>query len=434
MTKKIRYSLIAVGFTFFLIAAPLMVLYVGGITYDFAAKSFVKTGILAVSVNPSDAAIYLDGKLKRQNQGDVKFLVPGAYQVQIKKTGYSDWSKRLNVEAGQVTWASPAYSSVYLFLKNPPVQTLAPGVLDFYARGKNLFYLTAQSAIVTASDNFSSQQVYPLPKSVTKILAYDDSGKNFALAGASPSNSVQTLLIFSQDSGGFTDISSMFTDSPKIQFDQNGRLYALSNSIFYSVNLQNKTKTAVLSGIKSFYFQGTQLYYIQQTATSFSLFVSPAPFSQGQLLVAGLPDIDPGDLFVTFEKEIFLLADSKLYLASSGMRQISDNISGFYFNPNDSFLSIIHSGEFDYYDPLASNLNFVTRSSEPLTNPRVLTSVGNAFFLQGNRLLAIELDARDNQNQYQLYQGADIQKFFIDDAGKNVLLLDSGELKSLVIR
>jgi len=48
--------------------------------------------------------------------------------------------------------------------------------------------------------------------------------------------------------------------------------------------------------------------------------------------------------------------------------------------------------------------------------------------------MAIELDARDSQNQYQLYRGADIKKFFVDDAGKNVLVLDGGTLKSLFIR
>jgi hypothetical protein len=116
------------------------------------------------------------------------------------------------------------------------------------------------------------------------------------------------------------------------------------------------------------------------------------------------------------------------------MRQIADNISVFNFDRGNSLISLIQSGEFDYYDPVGMNLNFVTRSSEPLANPRVLTGIGNAFFLQGQKLMAIELDARDNQNQYQLYQGTDVQKFYIDGAGKNVLLLDNGELKSLVVR
>jgi|GEM_PF-1257628 hypothetical protein len=466
MTQRTRYLLILAGFVFFLMAAPLMVLYVRGITYDFATKTFVKTGIMGVRTSPSDATVFINGKVKRQSQGDIGFLVPGAYQVEIKKTGYSDWSKRLNVDAGQVTWANPSFGSIYLFLKNPPAQNLAQGVLDFYSQNGNLVYLTPQSAVVAASDNLSSRQVYPLPKNVTEILTEDASGQNFILSNNSAATSTPEFLVFNKTSGTFIDISSLFpnavnpvrepsavnsnhlqnnlqsmpassaasSNGVKFQFGSNGELYALSDNFLYSVDLENKIKTAIFNGVRSFYFQGGELYYIQQTGQSYGLFDSQAPFSQNQLLVAGLPDFDSGDLFVTLEKEVFLLADNKLYLVSSNMRQISDNISIFNFDPNSSLISLIQSGEFDYYDPVGMNLNFVTRSSETLANPRVLTGIGNAFFLQDEKLMVIELDARDNQNQYQLYQGANVKKFFVDGAGKNVLLLDNGELKSLVVR
>ncbi len=434
MIRKIRYSLIAIGFVFFLIAAPLMVLYVRGITYNFTTNKFVKTGILAVRVAPANASIFLDGKIKLQSQGDIKFLVPDGYRVDIKKSGYNDWGKRLNVNAGQVTWANPAFGNIYLFLQNPPSQSLASGVLDFYSQGKNLFYLTALNAVVTTSDNFSSQQVYPLPKNVNKILTQDSTGQNFILANQSPPSSTPLFLIFNKSSGKFTDISSLLLSTAKLQFGSGGDLFALNDNILYSINLENKTKAAIFSGVKAFYFQADQLYYVKQTGENCELDVSLAPFSQSQLLVANLPDFDAGSLFVTFEKEILLIGDGRVYLLSSSLQQISDNISAFNFDPNNSFLTLIHSGEFDYYDPVAASLNFVTRSSEPLTNPQVLTAIGNAFFSQGNKLMVIELDSRDSQNQYQLYQGTNIQKFIVDDAGKNVLLLDDGELKSLVIR
>jgi hypothetical protein len=466
MTKKIRYSLIALGFVFFMIAAPLMVMYVRGISYDFKTKAFVKTGLLAVRATPSDAQIFLDNKLALKSQGDIRFLVPGEYNLTVKKSGYSDWNKRLTVDEGQVTWANPYNGSIYLFFKNPPGQNLAQGVLDFYSRGTDLFYLTAQSMVVTNSDNFSNSKVYPLPKNVTGIVTEDGSGQNFILSNPAATSSVSAILVFNKTTGTFSDISYLFPDAVnpvreptaasdndqlqnslytppvssapfsngvKFKFDPNGQLFALSDNILYRVDWANKIKTTLLKGVKAFNFQDGQLYYVQQTGQNYGLFTE-APFSQSQLLVSGLPDFNSGDLFVTLEKEIFLLADDKLYLASSGMKQIADNVSVFNFDPNNSLMSLIQSGEFDYYDPVGMNLDFVTRSSETMANPRVLTGISNAFFLQGNKLMAIELDARDNQNQYQLYQGSDVKKFFVDGAGKNVLLLDGGELKSLVVR
>ena len=434
MVKKTRYFILATGFIFFLIAAPLIILYVKGVNFDFDSKSFIQTGILAVRSNPTDAAIFLDGQQKRQRQGDLTFLLPGSYTVNLKKTGYQDWTKTLAVEAGQVTWTSPSFGNIYLFLQNPPVQNLAGGVLDFYNQDKNFVYLTKDSLITSVLNNPETAQTYPLPKSVNKILAQDAAGKIFALTNSALASSSPVLLIFNQNSGVFYDISGLFGTLPKLQFGDDGGLYALSNNVLYSVSPANKTKTALFNEVKTFYFQGGALYIVQQKGQTWSLFVSQAPFSASQDLADSLPNFDSGELFVTYEKAIFLLVNSRLYLVSSGMQQLSDNISGFNFNPNDSSLSVIHSGELDYYDPLAGNLDFVTRSSEALTNPKILSSIGNAFFFQGQKLMVIELDTRDNQNQYQLYLGTDVKKFFIDNAGKNILLLDNGELKSLIIR
>jgi hypothetical protein len=94
----------------------------------------------------------------------------------------------------------------------------------------------------------------------------------------------------------------------------------------------------------------------------------------------------------------------------------------------------LQNGELDYFDTLSQATNFVTRSSQPLSNPIIRNDIGYAFFLQNNQIQAIELDTRDSQNQYVLYNGTSLEKYFIDSAGKNILLLDNGELKSLVIR
>ncbi len=434
MTRKSRYFIIAIGFIFFLIAAPIIVLYVKGVGFDFDSKSFVQTGILAVRSNPQDAAIFLDGQQKRQSQGDLTFLLPGSYTVSLKKPGYSDWTKRLTIEAGQVTWANPSFGNIYLFLKNPSVQNLVQGVLDFYSHDKNFIYLTKGGLVTSVLDNPDAAQTYSLPKNVNKILAEDGAGKIFALTNSQAATSSPVLLIFNQNVGEIYDISSLFGTLPELQFGDDGGLYALSNNVLYSINPATKTKIVLFSGVKTFSPEGGALYFVQQKGQNYALFVSQAPFSVSQDLADTLPAFNFGVLFVTFEKEIFLLADTKLYSVSSGMQQLADNISGFSFNPSDSLLSVIHSGELDYYDPLGENLNFVTRSSETLTNPKILNSIGNAFYFQGEKLMAIELDTRDNQNQYQLYQGTDVKKFYIDSAGQNVLLLDNGELKSLVIR
>src|SRR5574340_748921 len=125
MTQSSRYILILAGFILFLVAAPVIIMYVRGFTYDFKNNKFVSTGILAVRSDPKSANVYLDGKLKRKNSADLKFLAPREYDLELQKDGYLTWSKRLQVRPGQVTWAGPVGSKIFLFHSNPENRNLA---------------------------------------------------------------------------------------------------------------------------------------------------------------------------------------------------------------------------------------------------------------------------------------------------------------------
>jgi len=430
MNRKTRYSLLALGFLFFLVAAPLIVLYVRGISFDFKTSTFVKTGILAVNSDPSSAAVYLDGELKRQNSGDVKFIPAGEYQVEIKKDGYWPWSKRLTVQAGQVTWASDAYNKIYLFLKDAQAKTLDNDVLDFYADG-NRVYVLKKDAFGPLNNLTGSK--YALPSVANTILAHDDSGKIFLLAGNSAAtSSAPTLLLFNSDSEKFIDLTGLFSTLPQVEF--NGQdLYALDGTTLYKINTSSRTKTPLLQNIGPFYFQGDNLYYTQANATSTSLLLAPAPFTAPQEILSGLPDLQNSQLLVTPQKHIFILQQGNLYSASASMQKLAENVSNWSFDVPSSVLSVLHAGELDYAGPLDSSLNFVTRSGSQIADPYVKTDIGYAFFINQGNINAIELDGRSGQNQYVLYSGA-VQKFYIDDSAKNIYLLDSGQLKSLGIR
>jgi hypothetical protein len=433
MSKKVRYLFLLAGFIFFLIAAPLAVFYVRGVSYDFGAKKFVATGILAVKSEPKDADIFLNNKLKRSGSGDVKFILPGEYNIALKKDGYQTWQKRLAIEAGQVTWASPGSSSIYLLFNSPKIQTLSDKVLDFYNKNNLLVFLTSAQALFVLDGNpLRKSPAYFLPKPVNRIVA-GDGAKNFVLADTSQKTN-PAILVFHYNTATATDISGLFNSLPDFQFSGSDDLYALSGQNLYKVDVASKTKLPVLQAVKAFYFQGNDLYYIQQQNSQLSLYISQAPYNQNQILLNNLPSFSNGNLLVTFGKQIYLLADGSLYKANVIMEKITDNISEYNFNPEDAALSVFHSGEFDFYGLDSQSTNFVTRSGEDLQNLVTKNSIGYAFYSNSSGLNAIELDTRDSQNHYILYQSKTIQKFVLDSSGKNIVLLDNGELKSLEIR
>ncbi|HVY67456.1 MAG TPA: PEGA domain-containing protein [Patescibacteria group bacterium] len=429
MSKTIRYSLIALGFLIFLIGAPLIVLYVRGITYDFKEHEFVQTGILGVRVNPNDAEVYLNGRLLRRGSGDVDFLPPAEYQVTLKKPGYFDWGKRLAVAPGQVTWANPENQDVHMLLAGQAAKELSSGVSDFYFHDNFLGALSGNSFAVWPSGPDKPAQNYPLPQPVQAILAAGGQGE-FILGGADGSS---TLLFFNAADGRSADLSSLFSSPPQFQITDSGEVDALEGHILYRVDPEADSKTVLLTSVKAFFNNGTGIYYVREDQGAYSLLLL-GPDGRTQTLLAGLPAFEQGQLLVNFEKQIFLLADGTLYRANAAMEKIADHVTAAGFNFADSYLALFHLGELDSYDYFGQNLSLVTRSSENLTHPLIDSGGGYAFYLKSNGLYAIELDARDNQNLYLLYQGRDIKNFTLNSAGNTAMLLDGDRLKILKLR
>jgi len=172
MTKKSRYILIIIGFAVFLISAPLIILYVRGVAYDFSKNSFIKTGILAVKTEPKNVNIFLDGKLKQKNSGNIRFLKPKEYQIELKKDGYFNWSKRLPIEPGQVTWVGNSFQKLYLLKNNHEAETIETGVLDYQISGNNLAFLNKNEVGLITLDNLNKTQTLKLKSRVDKILSF----------------------------------------------------------------------------------------------------------------------------------------------------------------------------------------------------------------------------------------------------------------------
>ena len=416
------------GFVVFLILAPTIVLYVRGITYDFSKKAFVTTGILAMRLEPKDANIYLNNKLKRESSGDIKFILPGEYDVTVKKDGYFTWSKRLSVESGQVAWGSPAYNKIYLLLKNPLAQKLADNVIDAYGESDNLVYLSKSNLNIIPMANPTTAKTFPLPFELNKIVTADADLNNIILSASGTK-----LTLFNKPTEKFLDLSAMFENGAEFGFNGND-IYALSSGTLFSVDPNKKIKNQLFSDVKAFYFQDNLLYFVQNTSSQKpALYTSKAPFSSSQVLLNNLPDFSVGKLFITYEKQIFLLADKTLYLANSTMEKMVEDISFSNFQKTDSALALIHLGQADFFDPLAHNFNYVTRTTENLNSLIVRNSIGQAFYISSGKINSIELDTRDKQNQHLLYNGT-AEKFFVDRAAKNIILLDGGILKSMIIR
>jgi hypothetical protein len=435
MSKKARYFLLCCGIFIFIVFAPLMVLYVTGFKYDVKAKGFVKTGILAIRSDPGSVNVLLDGKLIKKSAGDIKFLSPGEYNLTLQKTDYQDWSKRFFVDVNQVTWANPSPNKLFLFRKNSEPHVLTTGVTAMYVAGSNILYLSPQGLSVSPVDNSTQITNFSLKNPATSMVS-SPNHENFILLNSTDKNSTtSTAAIFNLRSKTLTDIGRLFTKPFTLQFSDNNELYALSDNTVYKIDVPAIKKTEIANSVQNFTVVQGNLYYLQKIAATSSLMSLPLTAGgQPQLLISGIPSFSTSSLMVNFQKQILILLDSTLYRASNILIPVTEDVSEVSFDQAGGSVLVLHSGQLDFYNYDAQNLNFITRTGLPIKNFLIRPDLNYAFFYKNTSLEALELDLRDHQNEYKFYTATNPQTFMLDNDGKNIYILDDGKLMVQVIR
>lgn len=113
---KLIYKLLSI-FLFIGVLA-VIIFYSRGYRWSFKNNSLTPTGILSINSNPNAAKIYLNSQLKGVTDSNLT-LPPGSYQIEIKKDGYTSWTKEVNLK-GELVYTVNAQ----LFPLNPSLSPL----------------------------------------------------------------------------------------------------------------------------------------------------------------------------------------------------------------------------------------------------------------------------------------------------------------------
>lgn len=103
---------------FFILIGTYVVFYAAGYKVDLVNRSIKQTGMIEVQSKTKDSQIFLNNESKGAETAVIRDLVPGSYDVLVTKEGYHDWSKKINLQAGQ----AEIINDVVLFLKEPKIE------------------------------------------------------------------------------------------------------------------------------------------------------------------------------------------------------------------------------------------------------------------------------------------------------------------------
>jgi len=101
------------------VVAFFLIKLASGYRLDLTTKSMKPTGLLVANSFPTQASIFINGKLNKNKTTASISLTPGEYEIEIKKDGLTSWYKKILIEKELVV-----KTDAYLFPTYPDLRAL----------------------------------------------------------------------------------------------------------------------------------------------------------------------------------------------------------------------------------------------------------------------------------------------------------------------
>ena len=430
---KLKHRLVIIGILLvvFAIITPVTILLTRGYRYDFSNHRLVKTGALIVKTLPRGAKIFLNDKLYGSTPDTIRFLIPGEYKVLLKKAGYKPWEKTLSILPEQVVFAHPKDKKITLFLEQPKLERISTGTIDFIYTSNHLVYWYATST-VNFFDNETKKEIrtnfpYKEPQKIGIEVAADG-------VWAFLQNQYQDFLINLEDNQAY-DITFVPGRIIKAASLNSREVLLLTDKAnLYKLNPKSKTLTLLREEVASFQFSKDRLYYVQA-----GLLYAADPNGSSEELLAEFPvkNFHNFQIIPTDGSFIFVIADGNLYFIAEELKLLDQNITNASWNEEAEQLLYFNLSGIWLFDPQSGKRSqLITRSSDPIRQAFFNPVTDQIFYLQGNKIKAIEAHGQVTRAIVELINPSDaIEKFATDSRGKHLYFLTSTqELFSAQIR
>jgi hypothetical protein len=428
MNKKARFIILLACVALFLIIAPYLAMYSMGYRLNFENWEVTATGGIYVSATPQASEIIIDSLNSKKlgmfsNSVFVQDLIPQAHTVLIKKDGYFDYQKTLDVIENEVT----KLEKVILFKNTTQYDlgfeevesfSISPDKKNILAEGTNtqsldFYYFSAGSP--------ETKTTYSLPLKYTSVLDViwsQDSKKALIKTKSSAGAYAYYLLNFSSRIQTATPISYLNSKASLVDFNpqDSSQVFWLENNSLYSA--KDAKTTAVAKNIIDYVFQNGNIVWLSTAGQLYQSDIS----GQNPNLLASWPvnkeymgpdgtkiEVIAGKIFISKEGYVYQYMPEE-----KGFKQLS--LTAGIANP--TFLSSPNGKNMLYYDGSKVYLYAFEKSPynksdendiKLFTAPNGQT-ISDAFWLNddyvifesGNRNIISEIDFRGNINQVEL--------------------------------
>lgn len=429
MKKFHRTILFSAFLLLFTVSAPVAILYARGYRLDLATRTVSKTGGIFIKASEANADVFLGEKLKKQTdlfgkQAFITNLVPGEYQIEVRKDGYHTWRKRMRVESEKVTEAR----NILLLKQNLPKELIYGRGISDVALSEN-----ASRAAILTSEN--------------ELIVLDTKTKESVRRETLMPNSKYTILDTSSDlehiflheeKGGKYAVISINLQEPRfrrlpvgeiilegyVSPQRNDALILLlgypkmnTRSIAFFDTKDGIPRT-ILDDVAAFTVTGDKILALEKpTGIVVKVAVENGRKEQiSPMVFEGVRDPDTAYQFIIAGERIALIENGTLWLKEPASdlfrKEVEGGVRGAAFSalektllwwtPHEIWISILDDIAIQPFRKKGEKI-LITRLLEVPTHVRWYSEDWeHIFFVVGNTLKITEIDGRDTRNTVAL--------------------------------
>lgn len=431
MNKKLRYFLIFLCLLVFVIAAPLIVLFVSGTKLDLRSKDYTKTGILVAFSNPDKAEVYLNGESKGDTPANIRFLNQGDYKLTLKKPGYYDWSKTLSVQPDRITYNYEGVDAVQLIMKPNPSALPLPAVNSFVLVGGEIWYASGNN-IGRFKINDPSAETKNITLSFNPSRLENTSDDNFLLV----TGQAGRQAILDIDKKTAVELPAGMSGSKSITVSPDGQILAIKDGNLYAYQSQTNTTKLVLGNVTGFTMLGNT-GYLSRSASDGVIETrrwANSAFGEAQILASDSMLQQPTELIITKNKVLFVVNNGNLYRVNETLQLLNKQVKHIRIDSQTEELAYITPGELWFYNFLANKPQLLTRNTTAVNSFLMRSPIGYGFFSSPNGLEAWETDTRSEQNHYPIASNQNVGEIAVDKSIKNIYYLSGEKIYTTPLR
>jgi len=168
--QKVRAFLFYLSLAVFLIGLPFILSFSLSYKFNMRTLKFAKAGLIDLKTQPSNASVYLDGKLlNEKTPATINELLPGEYNIRLELDKHYPWLGEVAVEAGKVT----RLDKIILFSLRPDIKQISQNRASFFWVEKDKIYYINEDDNIIYSSNLEGEHfkeignfpdISPLPK------------------------------------------------------------------------------------------------------------------------------------------------------------------------------------------------------------------------------------------------------------------------------